>query len=197
MKKATFTSRLLAYIFDFIIASLIATIITQGFTTKKIEKLNTKLENAITEYTNGEVTMDEYIDNTREITYELEKASIPSNTVYIVIYIGYFIIFQFLNNGQTLGKKLMKIKVVNNEEEKPNLTQIIIRTLFIDQILLNLIIIIIVSFLSKKLFFNCYYIIVGVQYLFMMVTSIMILYRKDKLALQDIMSKTMVVKEGE
>ena len=49
---------------------------------------------------------------------------------------------------------------------------------------------------SKELFIKLNYVITGIQYLFIIVTSIMILYRKDKLSLHDIMSKTMVVKEG-
>ena len=196
MKKATFTSRLVAYIIDFIIVSLIANIIIQGFTTKKIEKLNNELESTITEYTKGELQVNEYIKKTNNLTYKIEKESMPINIVYIVIYIGYFIIFQFLNKGQTVGKKLMKIKVLNKDEKNVSLTGIIIRALFINQILSNLLLILIVAFLPKTAFFSTYYLIVGIQYLFLIITSIMMLYTKDKLALQDLMSKTIVVKEG-
>ena len=196
MKKATFTSRLVAYIIDFIIVSLIANIIIQGFTTKKIENLNNELESTITEYTKGELQVNEYIKKTNNLTYKIEKESMPINIVYIVIYIGYFIIFQFLNKGQTVGKKLMKIKVLNKDEKNVSLTGIIIRALFINQILSNLLLILIVAFLPKKAFFSTYYLIVGIQYLFLIITSIMMLYTKDKLALQDLMSKTIVVKEG-
>ena len=196
MKKATFTNRLAAFLIDFIIISLIGSLIAQGLTTKKVEKLNDKLQNVITEYTQGEIEMEDYLKETNEITYELEKASLPMNTVYVVLYIGYFIIFQFLNKGQTIGKKIMKIKVVSKDKKEPSLIQIIIRTLFVDQIILNLLTIIIVLLAPKKVFFNLYYIITGIQYLFIIVTSIMILYRNDKLSLHDMMSKTMVVKEG-
>lgn len=196
MKKATFTNRLAAFLIDFIIISLIGGLITQGLTTKKIEKLNNELQDVITEYTQGEMTMEDYLENTNEISYELEKASLPMNTVYVVLYIGYFIIFQFLNKGQTIGKKLMKIKVITDNKKEPSLMQIIIRTIFVDQIILNLLAIILLMLVSKELFIKLNYVITGIQYLFIIVTSIMILYRKDKLSLHDIMSKTMVVKEG-
>ena len=152
MKKATFTNRLAAFLIDFIIISLIGGLITQGLTTKKIEKLNNELQDVITEYTQGEMTMEDYLENTNEISYELEKASLPMNTVYVVLYIGYFIIFQFLNKGQTIGKKLMKIKVITDNKKEPSLMQIIIRTIFVDQIILNLLAIILLMLVSKELF---------------------------------------------
>ena len=196
MKKATFTNRLAAYLIDFIIVSIIISLISQGLVTKKIEKLNDELQSTISEYTTGELSMEEYVEKTSDLTYEIEKISLPTNIVSIVIYIGYFVVFQFLNKGQTLGKKLMKIKVVDKEEKNPSLLEIIIRTLFIDQILTNILLILVVAFFSKQIFFSAYYLIVGIQYLFIIVTSIMMLYRKDKLALQDLMSQTIVVKEG-
>ena len=164
MKKATFTNRLAAFLIDFIIISLIGGLITQGLTTKKIEKLNNELQDVITEYTQGEMTMEDYLENTNEISYELEKASLPMNTVYVVLYIGYFIIFQFLNKGQTIGKKLMKIKVITDNKKEPSLMQIIIRTIFVDQIILNLLAIILLMLVSKELFIKLNYVITGIQY---------------------------------
>jgi len=196
MKKASFTLRLLAFLIDMIILIVISSILTQGLISKKTEKLNDKLQNSITEYTSGEITVDDYMTQVQDITYELQKTSFAANLVETLLFIAYFIVFQFLNKGQTLGKKLIKIKVVNEEDDEANIFQMIIRTLFVDQILINLLLVILVKVLTKSTYMQVYYIVTAIYYLFILVTCIMMLYRKDKLSLHDIMSRTKVVKEG-
>jgi uncharacterized RDD family membrane protein YckC len=196
MKKATFTSRLLSYILDMIIILLISTLVSSSISTKKLEKLETKLQDTVISYTEGNITIEEYMTATNDLTYQIQKNSLPSNTVYVVISIGYFIIFAYLNKGQTLGKKILKLKVTDNKEASPTLMQMIIRTLIINQILPNTLLIILILLLSKNNFINVYTAITIITYIFIVVSAIMILYRNDKLGLHDIISKTKVVKEG-
>lgn len=196
MKKATFTSRLLAYFLDSIIVLLLSSIVATGFTSKKLESLEEDLEQLITDYTNGEVTMEEYLDQAQELTYDIEKNSVTINCIQVAISAAYFIVFAFLNKGQTLGKKLMKLKVVNNEDKEPTLLQMTIRTSITNQILPNILIIILILVLSKNTFMSIYSIITMITYIFIIASSIIILYRNDKLGLHDILSKTKVVKEG-
>ena len=196
MKKATFTQRFIAYLLDGFIVLIISSIVASGLSTKKIENLEKDLENLVTSYTQGEITPEEYLKETQELTYEIEKNSTAINIVYVVMNIGYFVIFQFLNKGQTLGKKIMKIKIVDNDEKEPNIIQMIIRTCIINQILPNILVLILVLTISKNAFMNIYSLISMVLYTFVIASSLMILYRNDKLGLHDIMSKTKVVKEG-
>ena len=196
MKKATFIGRLLAYLLDGIIVLLISSIVASGFASRKVEDLQNELESAITNYTTGEITIEKYLEQTQTLTYEIEKNSIAVNVVYVVISIGYFVVFQFLNKGQTIGKKIMKIRIVNEKEENPNIGQIITRTLIVNQILPNILVIIFVVLLSKNQFLSVYSAITTITYIFIIVSSLMILYRNDKLGLHDLLSKTKVVKEG-
>lgn len=196
MKKATFTERLLAFFLDSIIVLLISSLIASNFSNKKLEKLQTELENTMTNYMQGELTMEEYLEETQNLTYEIEKNSTGINLVQLVISIGYFIIFTYLNKGQTLGKKLLRLKIVNEKEEKPTILQIILRTSIIYQILPSLLIIISVMLIQKEYFLTIYSILTMITYIFILVSAIMILYRNDKLGIQDILSKTKVVKEG-
>ena len=90
----------------------------------------------------------------------------------------------------------MKIRIVNEKEENPNIGQIITRTLIVNQILPNILVIIFVVLLSKNQFLSVYSAITTITYIFIIVSSLMILYRNDKLGLHDLLSKTKVVKEG-
>ena len=62
--------------------------------------------------------------------YYISKYSISYNIVIIVGILLYFGVFQKYCNGQTIGKKLMKIKVVdNNTNENPNIWKHLLRTI--------------------------------------------------------------------
>jgi len=196
MKKATFIQRLCAYLLDAIIVLLISSIVSVGFSNKKVETLQEDLEETIEQYVEGKISMEEYTNTTNDITYEIQKSSITVSIATLIISIGYYIVFQFLNKGRTIGKKIMKLKIVNQEEKEPSLLQIIIRTIITNEILSNLIIITTILLLSKKVYTDIYYIIVSITYIFIIISALMILYRNDKLGLHDMISKTKVMKEG-
>lgn len=196
MKKATFIQRLLAYLIDGFIVLFISTIISSIFITNKTENLEQDIKNLLTDYTKGEITQEEYLKQTQDITYEIEKNSTAINIVYVVINIGYFIILQYLFKGKTLGKKILKIKITTQKDKKPTIIQMIARTSIINQILPNLLVTIFVLIISKDTFMSIYLLISIIMYTFIIISALMILYRKDKLGLHDIISKTKVVKEG-
>ncbi len=196
MKKATFTERLLAFFLDGIIILLIAGLLTTGFTNKKLEKLQEELETTITNYMQGGITMEQYLEQTQDLTYQIQKQSVSANSVQVIISIGYFVVFAYLNKGQTLGKKAMKLKVVNNEEKSPTILQMVVRTSIINQILPDIILIFTVMVVPKQNFLSIYSLITTITYIFMIASTLMILYRKDKLGLHDIIAKTKVMKEG-
>ena len=45
-------------------------------------------------------------------SYQLSKETGLTNIVTIVVYVLYFIVYQMYMNGQTIGKRIMKIRVV-------------------------------------------------------------------------------------
>ena len=49
-------------------------------------------------------------------SYQLSKETGLTNIVTIVVYVLYFIVYQMYMNGQTIGKRIMKIRVVKNED---------------------------------------------------------------------------------
>lgn len=92
-KKASFFSRFMAYVMDLFIVTIIVGVITMGFGTNTITKLNEEASNLVDSYLDGEVSDMEYISDYIGIFYDLNEASFNSNLVYLVICIGYFLIF--------------------------------------------------------------------------------------------------------
>lgn len=195
LEKATFFKRFMAQLIDMFIIGLIIGIITMGFSTSRIEKLDEELIDLMDSYTSGEITSDKYIDDYIDIMYDINKASFNNNLVYLVVCVGYFLIFQFLNKGATIGKKIMRIRVVSNDGVDASFVQMFIRTSIINEIIPISMLLILVMVSSGGLFFTFYSMISVIENIFVIICIFMILYRSDKLALHDMMSKSMVIDE--
>ena len=189
-----FFKRLCAFLLDYFIVSFILAFITLGFKidTTKYEEV---LSNALNSYSNNEITINEYKDAVSDVNYNIQKLNFPVNVVSVSLSIGYFIVFTYLNKGQTLGKKILKLKLVKEDNNKPKLVDIIIRGLFIYGITSSLFNVIFVNILNKTLFMNIYVIISSIESILLVVSTLMIIYRKDKRSLYDIITKTNVISE--
>ena len=196
MKKATFTNRLLAYLIDSIIVLLVSSIIAIPLTSKKIESLEKELKTITKEYTNQNIDMNTYLEKTQDLNYQIQKYSLSTNVVYLIVSIIYYVVFQYLNKGQTLGKKLLKIKVVDKEGNTPSLYQMILRTFITNQIFTYLVTILLVLLATKEQFLSLYQTLNSLATIFIIVSALMILYTNNLQGLHDKMAKTLVVKEG-
>lgn len=193
--KASFIKRAVAQIIDMFIVSIIISIISMSFSTSRIEKLNDEVNNLMNDYVSGDIDSKEYITKYIDITYDINKASINTNLVYLVVCIGYFLIFQYLNKGATIGKKFMKIRIVSNDNTDITFLQMFIRTSIINEILPITMMFILVFLTSGISFFIGYSLISFIENIFVIICIFMILCRKDNLALHDIMSRSMVIEE--
>ena len=67
-----------------------------------------------------EQNLDDLNNKLIDLQYEYQQESKLASGISLLITFAYFTVFQFLNKGQTIGKKLLKIKVVNKEEKEPS-----------------------------------------------------------------------------
>ena len=191
--KASFGKRAMAQLIDMFIVGIIIGIISMGFSTSRIEKLNDEANSLMNDYVSGDISSKEYLSNYMDITYDMNRASLDSNLVYLAICIGYFLIFQYLNRGATIGKSLMRIRVVSSDGSDIGFIQMFIRTSIINEIL-PMIMLIILVFVSRGVSFFIFYSLISfIENIFILVCVFMILYRKDRLAIHDIMSRSMVI----
>lgn len=192
--NAGFFKRFLAFGVDYLLVSLIVGIVTMGISTTKVDSLNKQLIELENKAMSGEMTMEEFANQSTSIMYDLEKASLPSDIVTVVIFIGYFIVFQYLNKGQTLGKKLFKIKIVEGKKKgSPRLITVITRSMLIDMILMRLVIIVFAIALDSYGFVMIYGLFSMLYMMFIFACVFMMLFRKDKMSLHDIITHSNVV----
>ena len=190
--EETFGQRLCAYFIDFIIISILLTLVTYSMDFTKRNEIYDEMLNYYSEY---DPTNLEQTEKLLDLQYQYSKESIPTTAISLIITIGYFVVFQYLNNGQSIGKKLLKIRIVGKDNSKVNIMQIFIRSIFIYQIILSITDLIIIYTLNKTDYLNIYGILTWINSIFIIISALFILYRKDKRGLHDFMAKTYVVSE--
>lgn len=193
--KASFFKRICAFLLDYFIVIFIVSLITMGFNNNGTNEVTSKMNKLMSDYQSGEITIDEYKDETYKLNYDLQKSNLTSNIVSVTLYVGYFIVFATLNKGQTLGKKLLKVKVVNKDGDKPSIWNMLIRSLFIYNIVSALFSVIFINILSVNAFTYTYTILGYIEFFVIIVSFFMVIYKKDGRGLHDMIAGTNVIEE--
>ena len=195
-EKSFFFPRLIAYVIDFFIvamASSLLLVFLPSDTVNTYDKYSKEFDNLQNDVLKGNIKVEEYNSKVKDAIYNKDHSSVPVLLIQIPLYIGYFIVFQYMNKGQTLGKKLMKVKVISTKDKKLSINQIAIRALIVDSIAADLLILGSVLFIGKN---HYYYVSTGVQMTLAVITIVilaMVLIRKDGRGLHDMLSSTKVV----
>ena len=194
--KSTFFERFAAYFIDIIIISLIISIV--GYTLpNNTDKYQKQLTEITDKYLDNEVSAEEYANEYMEILYNNQKSNIIGSSISVILTVAYFVVFQYMNKGQTLGKKLLKIRVVDKDTNKPTtIVKGLIRSLFTLNIASGVLNILFIYTLNKTSYFLGYGFVGGLEWLFIIITIFFVLYRKDGRGLHDMMTNTTVIKEG-
>lgn len=190
--------RLLAYVIDILLVGFIASAVSS------IEVINPYYDNYIEAYEKYSKEMDSLnednvFDKIKSEEFVLDyqnvlKYGVYSSVISITCYILYFGGFQKWNKNQTVGKKLMRLKVVNkNNKDDVRLWQYILRTIIVYNLLFNSLSVVVSYMFKGNLFFTTSIITSIIGYVITYVGYIMILFRKDGCGLHDFVSGTKVV----
>lgn len=198
MKKTTLR-RIGAYIVDIIVITMISSMFV------RIEFLNPKYDeyekayNEYIDFTSEVINNPEKVNdsNLNDITYNLSKTGLATSIITLVVTTLYFVGFQYINRGQTLGKKLFKIQVVDSENKKLKFYQVLVRALLIDKIATNAISAVLISTLSKDTYLTGSQYVELVDMAIMAASFILIMFREDGKGLHDMIAGTKVVFESE
>jgi len=111
----------------------------------------------------------------------------------MAIVIAYFAIFQFSLGGQTLGKKIMKLRVVKAKDKELNIFNYLIRCAILNGVIVNLLLVIFVNTLDVNSFYMANYIVSNIQSIIEIVIIIMIFMTNDSRGLHDYIAGTKVI----
>lgn len=193
-KKVPLYKRIIAYVIDLLIVTLLSGLLSMVFANNVDYKRDSdKLVDITNRYAAGEMTKEEYTKELEDVNYYMTKDSNSVTIINCSIALLYYVILCYYCKGITLGKYLMKIRIVSASNKKLNLGNYLIRALFINLILANLLSIIMVLVLPKETFIAIYSKVSSVLTIFLLVTILVSTYREDGRGLHDLLAGTNVI----
>lgn len=190
----TSLKRIIAFVIDIVIVSLVVSLINL----LPLDPYKDKYKDTYEKYNevvkkSSEDGSHDYKDEIIELNYEVYKYRTYSSMFSATALILYFGVLPLVMNGQTLGKKIMKLRVVSNNEKKLNFWKYLIRIVILNNIWLSLINVGAVYVVSGVKFYYVTYVISMLSSLIYMLNLIMVMFRKDNRGLHDMVAGTKVI----
>lgn len=194
--KAYFIQRMIAFIIDIVIISFLATLISVPFIDQdKMTKLENQTIELVEDLRDQEIQAEEYISRYVSLYYKMARTRGIETLATIFLSVCYFVVYQVHFGGQTLGKKLMKIRVVSEDGEL-SYNQMIFRSFVANSILLNILTFIFMMMGENQKYFYMVSIFEIIQITITLISVFMIMNRKNGLAIHDRIAHTKVLREN-
>ena len=193
----TALKRILAYIIDIFlvshVASLISTIEVINPYYAKYEETFNEYQDLLSDYQDEKLTAEEFKEKVVPVNYDLTKYNVVTNGLTVILTIAYFGIYQGLANGQTIGKRFMKLRVVSNNDKKLNPGNFLLRCIILNSIIFRILNMVGVYFLNAVKFNNYSNVIFYIEGFVEIIIFVMVMLRSDGRGLHDIICNTKVV----
>lgn len=191
--KAYFLPRVMAYLIDAIIISLVVNVLAVPFYNNNVDTLNKEYEMVGEKYVNKEITTEVYLYQSLDLSYDMNYNMIPVTIIDMTCLILYFVVYQYYNKGQTLGKKIMKVKTVSNNDEELSINNYVYRSLLLNGVLIGILDIVSMLFISKNYGIYISFTLQFIQIVLILITVLMVLFSKQGRGLHDKLGNTKVI----
>lgn len=142
----------------------------------------------------------DYSNKMSKQIYKIDYSMLFNNIYYLFFSFLYFVLFAYFTNGQTLGKKLFKLKVVRQDGEKLKLSNLMLRTLLSgSSIFMGVNIIVVIQLLllmipQNQVYFYAILFSSMISYVIEII-GLILLFSKEHRSLDDIIGSTKVIDE--
>lgn len=150
MSASAILKRFFAYFIDMFIISLVVMLLSMipqiNPNYDAYQETGEKVNELMEQYQNEEIDSEEYIKQNEKLSYELNKNGYIYIGIQIVLVFSYFGVYAYFAKGQTLGKRIMKLKIVSNKDKELKLTNYFFRILPLYGVIANFITLIAIFF---------------------------------------------------
>lgn len=195
----TSLKRIIAFLIDIIIINIVTTpLINIKATNPYIDDYNKYYEEytkLIEDANNGDIdtNSDEYKDQVIDLNYKIAEYKVINSSISVVSLIVYFVIIQYFLKGQTIGKKILKLRVVSNKDKELNIGHYFVRSLILNNIIFSIILIAGIYIFNETAYYNLSMVVSYLQLLVMSVIILMVVLRRDNRGLHDFLAGTKVI----
>jgi uncharacterized RDD family membrane protein YckC len=190
--EASFSKRVAAYVIDLTVIIMVLFLVSLVYN-PDTHVFDEKMNDVALMYTSGDVSFNTYVRKVSSLYRQIDITNIFLNIINVMLVIVYFVIVPYFHNGQTIGKMVMKIKVRGINSQPLSLISLFLRNLIVNGLLYMVLVIFLCLFVPSDIYFLVITFLGILQISLCLVSAIMILYRKDRRGLHDLMAKTWVL----
>ena len=139
------------------------------------------------------VSLSEYTSEYGKIYYKISQETKLNKIIYLVIAILYFVFLPYYFNGQTLGLYLNKLRIEKFRDGKLKLYHYLIRNIIVVGLGYTILSTILIYFLDEKSYYSVVLIISLIQIALLVLSWIMVLMKKEKRGIHEILSDTEMI----
>lgn len=142
----------------------------------------------------------DYSNKMSKQIYKIDYSMLFNNIYYLVFSFLYFVLFAYFTNGQTLGKKLFKLRVVRQDGEKVKLSNLMLRTflsgssIFMEVNIIVVIQLLLLMISQNQVYFYAILFSSMISYVIEII-GLVLLFSKEHRSLDDIIGSTKVIDE--
>ena len=197
-EKPYFLRRLVAYLIDLILVSLLAGVISLLVIKDETYNKDTeRLMQLTKDYSTGELTKEQYTEQFDDLNYQVTKEGVGITIVNCSVALVYYVILCYFCHGITLGKYIMKLQIVSAKDKELNMGNYLLRGLLVNLILSNIASIICVYAFNKETFIAVYPKISTCFTFFILASLLFMMYRNDGRGLHDLIANTKIISTKE
>ncbi len=194
--KASLLRRILAFLIDFALVTIVVVAISSLLPkNNNIDVLNREFNDTVSNMEN--VSFSVSFNQMALIYKDLDQARIMYSVINAVMIFIYFIFIPYFFDGKTVGKKILKIKTVRNDKECLSLKNLVIKNMIDTGLMYMLFSLMLIYILPGYSYFIFVFALSILQISLIVASICMIIKRKDKRGLNDILSGTKVINDFE
>ena len=193
--NAKFSKRFLAFVIDILIFSVIiaTTLMLFKENNNDINKLNKEIMDVNMLFIEEKINIIEYTNKYSILFQKLDKLEFILNMLNCLYIIALFIYVPFFLKGQTIGMKFLNIKIVKENGNLATVLDYFFRALIFYSLGYLIITLSLLYFITSYPYFLISFILSFFEFLLVIISAFMILYRHDRKGLHDIITHTKVV----
>jgi len=189
-----FKKRLFAYIIDFFVLFFISFIISSIIpVSDNLTNLSNELISVNDNYLSGNIDISTFVNQYSTISYGMDRELFLTSLINVIVGVIYFVIYPLYNNGSSFGKKIMGLRIVSNDGSLVSTNCLIFRYLFMNSIGTSILSLCLIFIVKDFNYFLCVSILSFLQFLVVIISIFMVLYRNDFRSLPDLIAGTKVI----
>ena len=185
--------RLIAFFIDILVITMFLMIVYYFIPAKDTTQISDNITKLTEKVLNGEIGHIDYLNGFSENIYLLDYNRVVFSAFNALVVMLYFILVPIITKGYTLGLYINSLKIGG----KLNVKNLLLRNVIATGLLYLVLSVIFVYIFKDTMYFISLSILGIIQFLLVIISTFMIIYRSDHNGLQDKISKTKIVSSNE